>query len=73
MCHKLIKEMESNSESRLKELIMHSLTEQKLKGELMGSLILFEDTKCQGENDVLCDTVTCCWRNEAELRRGMFK
>lgn len=52
---------------------MHSLTEQKLKGELMGSLILFEDTKCQGENDVLCDTMTCCQRNEAELRMGMFK
>lgn len=52
---------------------MHSLTEQKLKGELMGSLILFEDTKCRGENDVLWDTMTCCQVNEVELRMGMFK
>ena len=52
---------------------MHSLTEQKLKGELMGSLILFEDTKCQGEKKVLYDTVKCYQRDEIELRMGIFK
>lgn len=52
---------------------MHSLTEQKLKANLMGSLILFEDTKCQGEKNVLYDTMKCQQRHETELRMAMFK
>lgn len=35
MHHKLIKRIESYLKKRFKELIKHSLTEQKLKGELM--------------------------------------